>query len=500
MYTPTFEEFRKKARQGNLIPVYREILADLETPVSAFLKIAEGENAFLLESVEGGEKWARYCFLGADPSVILRTKGRRITLERNGVSETWETDGDPLDTLKDLMAEYRPVPVEGLPRFYGGAVGYLSYDMVRFIERLPETTDDDLDLPDAQFMITDALLIFDNVAQKIKVVANVRLEGGGDAEVKSAYDEAVARIEGLIERLNRPLSKEAGPGGAAKTAPGTPDWTSNFKDRASFETAVAEAREKILAGEVIQVVLAQRLSAPVLVDPFDVYRALRTLNPSPYMFFLKLGDLKLVGSSPEVLVRLEGERVEVRPIAGTRPRGANEEEDRELERDLLSDEKERAEHIMLVDLGRNDVGRISHRGTVEVNELMVIERYSHVMHIVSNVRGRLAEGRDAYDVLRACFPAGTVSGAPKVRAMEIIEELEPTRRGPYAGAVGYFSYSGNMDTCIAIRTLAIRGQQAYLGVGAGIVADSVPEREYEETMNKGRALIRAVELAVEGLR
>ncbi|MFQ5913991.1 MAG: anthranilate synthase component I [Nitrospinota bacterium] len=510
MYTPTFEEFRKKARQGNLIPVYREILADLETPVSAFLKIAEGDNAFLLESVEGGEKWARYCFLGADPSVLLRIKGRRITVERNGASETWETEEDPVEALNALMAEYRPVPVEGLPRFSGGAVGYLSYDMVRFFERLPETSTDDLGLPDAQFMITDALLVFDNVAQKIKVVANVHVKDNDGVALRSGYDDAVARIEGIIGRLNRPLfggSSRSGKFGAGisaeesfpKPAAAIPQWTSNFKERASFEAAVAEAREKVLAGEVIQVVLAQRLSVPISADPFDVYRALRTLNPSPYMFFLKFGDLKLVGSSPEVLVRLEGDRVEVRPIAGTRRRGITEEEDQELEKDLLSDEKERAEHIMLVDLGRNDVGRIAHRGTVEVNELMVVERYSHVMHIVSNVRGRLAGGQDAYDVLRACFPAGTVSGAPKVRAMEIIEELEPTRRGPYAGAVGYFSFSGNMDTCITIRTLVIQDGEAYLGVGAGIVADSVPEREYEETMNKGRALIRAVELAVQGL-
>ncbi|MBI2880589.1 MAG: anthranilate synthase component I [Candidatus Tectomicrobia bacterium] len=506
MYTPTFEDFKKKARQGNLIPVYREILADLETPVSAFLKIAAGENAFLLESVEGGEKWARYCFLGADPSVVLRTKGKTITIERNGKTETRRAEGDPLDALKALMADYRPVPVEGLPRFYGGAVGYLAYDMVRFFERLPEMTVDDLGLPDAQFMITDALLIFDNVAQKIKVVANVHLKDlkdTGHAGLRGAYDGAVARIEELIGRLGRPLSRQ---GGARRGTSGPPpeerppEWTSNFKERASFEAAVAEAREKVLAGEVIQVVLAQRLSAPVPVDPFDVYRALRTVNPSPYMFFLKLGGLKLVGSSPEVLVRLEGKQVEVRPIAGTRRRGATEEEDRALERDLLSDEKERAEHIMLVDLGRNDVGRVAERGTVKVNELMVIERYSHVMHIVSNVRGRLAPGKDAYDVLRACFPAGTVSGAPKVRAMEIIEEQEPTRRGPYAGAVGYFSFSGNMDTCIAIRTLVMKDNQAYLGVGAGIVADSVPEREYEETMNKGRALLRAVELAAQGLR
>ncbi len=500
MYYPSQDEFREKTRQGNLIPVYKEILADLETPVSAFLKIAEGENAFLLESVEGGEKWARYCFLGADASTIIRTKGRTITFERNGQTESWEAEGDPLDALKDLMAEYRPVPVDGLPRFYGGAVGYLSYDMVRFFERLPDQAEDDLGLPDAQFMVTDALLVFDNISQKIKVVANVRIRGSSDEAIRSAYQDGIERIENIIDRLKQPLPDWAGSIDTTQSISAISDWSSSFSDRASFETAVAEAREKVHAGEIIQVVLAQRLSARVSADPFDMYRSLRTINPSPYMFYLQFGDLKLVGSSPEVLVRLEEDRVEVRPIAGTRPRGGTEEEDRALERDLLSDEKERAEHIMLVDLGRNDVGRVATRGTVEVNELMVIERYSHVMHIVSNVRAQLEAGRDAYDVLRACFPAGTVSGAPKVRAMEIIEELEPVRRGPYAGAVGYFSFSGNMDTCIAIRTLVIKDGRAYLGVGAGIVADSVPEREFEETMNKGRALIRAVEMAEQGMR
>lgn len=486
MYRPSFEEFKVLAGQGNLIPVYREVLADLETPVSAFLKVGGGDYAFLLESVEGGEKWARYCFLGAEPSLVFRSKGRHITIEGEGKRE--EREGDPLEVLKELLGAYRPVQVEGLPRFYGGAVGYMGYDMVRFFERLPERTEDDLNLPDSLFLLTDTLLIFDHVSQKIKVVANAKLEG---VDVGAAYGEAIAKIEALVEKLQGGLPAPASTGDhAGIESPAALTVTSNFTGK-GFEKAVTRVKEFIRTGEAIQVVLAQRLEVPLASSPFDVYRALRIINPSPYMFYLKLKDLQLVGSSPEVLVRLEGDRIEVRPIAGTRPRGATEEEDRALAEELLRDEKERAEHIMLVDLGRNDIGRVARKGTVEVNELMIIERYSHVMHIVSNVRGQIEDGMDAFDLMRACFPAGTVSGAPKVRAMEIIEELEPTRRGPYAGAVGYFGYSGNMDTCIAIRTLVLTGGRAYLGVGAGVVADSVPEREYQETLNKARALLRA---------
>ena len=489
MYQPSFEEFKVLAGQGNLIPVYREILADLETPVSAFLKVGGGDYAFLLESVEGGEKWARYCFLGAEPSLVFRSKGRHITIEGEGKRE--EREGDPLEVLKEILGAYRPVQVEGLPRFYGGAVGYMGYDMVRFFERLPERTEDDLSLPDSVFLLTDTLLIFDHVSQKIKVVANVKLEG---VDAEAAYREAIAKIEALVEKLQGEVPAPASTGDHAGAESSALTVGSNFTDK-EFEKAVTQVKEFIRTGEVIQVVLAQRLEAPLASSPFDVYRALRIINPSPYMFYLKLKDLELVGSSPEVLVRLEGDRIEVRPIAGTRPRGATEEEDQALAEELLRDEKERAEHIMLVDLGRNDIGRVARKGTVEVNELMIIERYSHVMHIVSNVRGQIEDGMDAFDLMRACFPAGTVSGAPKVRAMEIIEELEPTRRGPYAGAVGYFGYSGNMDTCIAIRTLVLTGGRAYLGVGAGVVADSVPEREYQETLNKARALLRAMEFA-----
>ncbi len=500
-YVPNREEFARLAERGNIVPVYREVLADMETPVSAFLKVEEGPYSFLLESVEGGEKWARYCFLGSRPAAVFEGKGRRIRIHRNGETESFETD-DPLGALRDLLAAYRPVEAPGLPRFWGGAVGYMSYDMVRFIERLPEEAEDDLGLPDCVFLITDTLVIFDHVAQRMKVVAHAQTGGRDPGE---AYDEAVARVEELIARLRGPSvpppTEPVSPPSAApegEPVSAVPGLHSSFS-RERFEAAVAETVELIHAGEAIQVVLAQRLESPLDVHPFSIYRALRTVNPSPYMFYLTLGETTLVGASPEVLVRLEGKRVEVRPIAGTRRRGRDEAEDQALAEELLSDEKERAEHIMLVDLGRNDIGRVCRRGTVRVTEQMLIERYSHVMHIVSNVVGELEEGKDAIDVLRATFPAGTVSGAPKVRAMEIIERFEPVRRGPYAGAVGYFGFGGNMDTCIAIRTLFARGGKLYLEVGAGIVADSKPDFEYEETMNKARGTLRALELARGGL-
>lgn len=493
MYTPSFEEFKKMAEQGNLVPVYREIMADMETPVSAFLKIKEGKYSFLLESVEGGEKWARYCFIGSNPSMVFLSKGNKSTIIRNGKSEVFDNFGDPLEALKKLMAEFTPVALKGLPRFFGGAVGFLSYDIVKFIEELPDTVEDDLNQPDAVFVITDSILIFDNVNQKIKIVSNAFLK---DGNLRESYDKAIYKIESLISRLQKPvvsdiLSKKHDFNKELKVE-------SNFT-KEDFKKAVLKGKEYIYAGDIIQVVLAQRLKTAITTDPFNIYRALRTFNPSPYMYYLQLGEMEIVGASPEVLIRLEGNHVEVRPIAGTRPRGMTEEEDIALEKELLKDEKELAEHIMLVDLGRNDLGRIADIGSVSVNEQMVIERYSHVMHIVSNVKANLKKGKDAYDVLRAVFPAGTVSGAPKIRAMEIIDELEPTRRGPYAGAVGYFSFSGNMDTAITIRTLIIENNTAYLGVGAGIVADSDPEREYQETMNKGKALLKAIEMAENGL-
>ncbi|MFQ5482572.1 MAG: anthranilate synthase component I [Nitrospinaceae bacterium] len=492
MFNPSFEKFKEAAGQGNLIPVWEEILADLDTPVSAYLKIAGGKNSFLLESVEGGEKWARYCFLGCSPSIIIHSKGREVTLTQNGERTLRTVDkGNPLSVLKEVLDQYKPVPDPALPRFFGGAVGFISYDMVRYFEDLPEDTADDLDLPDSLFVITDTLLIFDNVSQTIKIVSNAHT-GGRDLEL--VYRETVEKIEALKQKLRQPLPPQrlaAGEGGDQ-------EMTSNFK-KEDFLKAVRRIKQYIQAGDAIQVVLSQRLRFTIRQDPFTIYRALRTINPSPYMYFLNFGDIQVVGSSPEVLVRLEGEQVEVRPIAGTRPRGRSEKEDQDLEKDLLRDEKELAEHIMLVDLGRNDLGRIAKISSVEVNEKFTIERYSHVMHIVSNVVGRLREGLNGFDVLQAAFPAGTVSGAPKIRAMEIIEEMESTRRGLYAGAVGYLSFNGNLDTAIAIRTLVVKGTTAFLGVGAGIVADSDPEKEFEETMNKGKALLKAIELAERGL-
>ncbi len=492
MFKPSLAEFKELAKSGNLIPVYKEILADLDTPVSAYMKISGGEYSFLLESVEGGEKWARYCFLGCDPSVIISSKGRAITIIKNGKKEIKQIEsGSPLTAVKELLARYKPVSVPNLPRFSGGAVGFISYDMVRFFENLPDNTSDDLDVPDSQFVITDTLLVFDNVSQTIKIVSNAFIE---EENLEAVYEKTTKKISLLEEKLRTPIvtcpvNNDGGPGDLK--------FESNF-EKENFKGAVDKIKQYILEGDAIQVVLAQRLNFKIKKKAFDIYRALRTINPSPYMYFLKFGDLEIVGSSPEILVRLEEEKVEVRPIAGTRKRGKDEEEDLALEKDLLQDEKELAEHIMLVDLGRNDLGRVAKVSTVEVNESFTIERYSHVMHIVSNVRGILKEGLDCFDVLEATFPAGTVSGAPKIRAMEIIEELEPTRRGLYAGTVGYIGFSGNMDTAIAIRTLVVKGQTAFLGVGAGIVADSVSENEFEETMSKGRALLKEIEVAEKG--
>jgi len=495
MVKPTFKEFKEKSKQGNLIPVYKEVLADLDTPVSAYMKMCGGEYSFLLESVEGGEKWARYCFLGFDPSIIVSIKGNEVVVEKNGKSEsTVIAEGNPLAGLKEVLARYQPVEVEGLPRFSGGAVGFVSYDMVRSFENLPEETEDDLEVPDARFVITDTLLIFDNIAQTIKIVSNAHVD---NENIEESYNQAVKNIDAIEKKLRTSLPVDINNESSPKID-SLDRIESNF-EKEHFLDAVQKIKDYILEGDVIQVVLAQRLKFNISKDPFAIYRALRSINPSPYMYYLKFGDLKIVGSSPEILVRLEDEKIEVRPIAGTRKRGKSEEEDKALENDLLNDEKELAEHIMLVDLGRNDVGRVAKTNSVSVNEKFTIERYSHVMHIVSNVQGELKKGLDGYDVLAATFPAGTLSGAPKVRAMEIIEEMEPTRRGLYGGAVGYISFNGNMDTAIAIRTLLIKNNIAYLGVGAGIVADSVPENEFEETMNKGKALLKAIELAEKGL-
>lgn len=491
IYKPSLEEFKAKAQKGNLIPVYKEILADLDTPVSAYMKISGGDYSFLLESVEGGEKWARYCFLGCDPSTVIVIKGNGVTVKSDGVEES-STAEDPLLFIKKYLSRFRPVVADDLPRFTGGAVGFFSYDMVRYFEKLPERTTDDLEVPDAIFVVTDTLLIFDNIGQTIKIVSNAFIE---DGNIEECYRRAIEKIELIGDKLRRGVPAPAVVRGEGN---GCPPIASNFTED-NFKKAVLKVKDYILEGDAFQVVLSQRLKFEITQDPFTIYRAIRMINPSPYMYFLKFGEMQVVGSSPEILVRLEGRQVEVRPIAGTRKRGKTEAEDSELERDLLRDEKELAEHIMLVDLGRNDLGRVAKVNTIEVNERFSVERYSHVMHIVSNVRGVLKDGLDCYDVLQATFPAGTVSGAPKIRAMEIIDELEPTRRGLYAGAVGYIGFSGNMDTAIAIRTLLIKDKIAYLGVGAGIVADSVPEKEFEETMNKGKALLKAIELAERGL-
>jgi anthranilate synthase component 1 len=492
MYSPTLEEFLAHAEEGNLIPVYREIMADMETPVSAFRKIDDGRTSFLLESIEGGEKWARYSFLGSGPGKVFRCRGRRFEILENGRPVREGESSDPLEELKAFMAPYRPVQLDSLPRFFGGAVGYLGYDMVRFVEDLPDTGKQEIGTFDACFLLTETLLIFDNMRQKIKVVCNVHLPPGEDPA--TAYRRGLAGIDALIEQLRTPLPARNPRVASASAEELTPNFTPD-----GFKRAVERCKEYVRAGDVIQVVLSQRFSASLAADPFDIYRALRTINPSPYMFFLRFGETLVIGASPEVLVRKEGEQVEVRPIAGTRPRGADPAGDACLEEDLLADPKECAEHIMLVDLGRNDLGRVCRTGSVEVSELMVIERYSHVMHIVSNVRGQLESGRDAFDVFRATFPAGTLSGAPKIRAMEIIDELEPCRREIYGGAVGYLSFSGNMDLAIAIRTLVVQGDRIHLQAGAGIVADSVPETEYEETLNKARGVMKAIELAQQGL-
>ena len=495
MFKPSFDEFVEKAKLGNLIPIYKEILADLETPVSAYIKIGQGEWSFLLESVEGGEKWARYCFLACDPSAILTLRGKRAVLKTSDNEKSWIVQGDnPLLALKDVLHLYQPVEVEGLPRFSGGAVGFISYDMVRYFEGLPDQTKNDLDIPDAIFVVTDTLLIFDHVGQKIKIVSNTHILNN---DLEFAYKEAIRKIECLEQKLRKGVPESESPEPATKRKEYI-SIESNF-EKEDFKKAVLKVKDYILEGDVIQTVLAQRLKFKLEQDPFTVYRSLRAINPSPYMYYLNFGDIKIVGASPEALIRLEGDVVETRPIAGTRPRGKNESEDVALAKELLEDEKERAEHIMLVDLGRNDLGRVSKLGSVEVNESFTIERYSHVMHIVSNTRGKLKSDCDCFDSLKAAFPAGTLSGAPKIRAMEIIDELEPTRRGIYGGSIGYFGFSGNMDTAIAIRTLVVKEKYAYLGVGAGIVADSDPEKEYQETMNKGKALLKAVELAERGL-
>ncbi len=487
---PSFEEFEALAETTGMVPVRGEFLFDTDTAVTAYHKLARPPFGFLLESVVGGEKWARYSFLGTEPAAAWKLEGGRVSWWTP--SEGWapvETD-DPLGDLDRRLRERTPAPVPGLPRFWGGAVGYFGYDVIRQIERLPDLARDDLELPDAQVLFSSTVLAIDNLFGKAMAIRAVPVEPGLDrAELEARYREAGHAIEELVERL---ASQAPPPPLALRSEPPEdPPFESNMS-REAFEAAVERIREYILAGDAFQVVLSQRLGMRLDGSPFDLYRAIRSLNPSPYLFFVELDGVSLVGASPEVLTRVEGGTITVRPIAGTRRRGRDAGEDEALAADLLSDEKELAEHRMLVDLGRNDVGRVATYGSVRVPEQMVVERYSHVMHICSQVEGALREGLGAVDVLRACFPAGTVSGAPKIRAMEIIEELEPTRRGPYAGAVGYLGYGGlTMDTAIAIRTVVAVGGRAYVQAGAGVVVDSEPASEYEETLNKARALLRA---------
>ncbi len=491
MYYPAKEEFIRLAKKGNLIPVYTEIIADFETPLSAYAKIGRGDYSFLLESVEGGDRIARYSFLGAEPSLIFSSEGNKVTL-REGKAVKNVIVMDPINELKKFLRRYKAVNVPGLPRFYGGFVGFMGYDMVRFMEKLPNKNADDLKIPDSVFMMTDTMLIFDHVDHKIKVVSNAHIK----EDPARSYDEAIRKIDRIVKSLKlSPLKIERL---RSKLHSGALKVRSNFTKK-EYEAIVKRAKEYIRAGDIIQVVPSQRFEMQVSAHPFQIYRALRSVNPSPYMYYLKLGGFSLVGSSPEIMVRCEDGLVELRPIAGTRKRGKSEREDEKLMKDLLNDPKEKAEHIMLVDLGRNDIGRVCDFKTVKVSDFMTIEKYSHVMHIVSDVSGRLSKGKDAFDVMRATFPAGTVTGAPKVRAMEIIDSLENMRRKTYAGCVGYFSFSGNLDCCITIRTILIKDGKAYVQAGGGVVADSVPRREYEETVNKAKALIKAIEMAERGI-
>jgi anthranilate synthase component I len=487
LHPQTYEEFLTLAGEGTVVPVVKRVMADLLTPVAAYLKIERlSPYSFLLESVEGGEKVARYSFLGFDPEIVVRSRANVVSIERGSATE--ETNEPMLAVLRRLSGKHIPVRFADLPPFVSGAVGYLSYDAVRWFEKIPDSHPDEIGIDDAVMMFYSRLLVFDHVRHQIHVIANV-FTGGKTEGLEAEYRNAIDEIEAMEARLEDPIEPLPRRG-----VSGDPRVRSNLT-REKFEHAVTTAKEYITAGDIFQVVLSQRFEVGLSAHPFDVYRALRVVNPSPYMFFLKIADQSIIGASPEMLVRATGRRIEYRPIAGTRPRGATETEDLLLGEEMRADEKEVAEHVMLVDLGRNDLGRVADYGSVDVTDLMIIERYSHVMHLVSAIKARLRPGMDRFDALAACFPAGTVTGAPKIRAMEIIDELEPTRRGVYAGAVMYLDYSGNLDSCIAIRTILTKDGNAYFQAGAGIVADSVPESEYVETVNKARAMLQAIEMA-----
>ncbi len=493
MLRPQPDEFASLATQGNTIPVVREILADLETPLSLFRQLDDGQTTFLLESVEGGEKWARYSFVGTGSRAIFRAHGSRVEWVENGETRSFDAPGDPLEVLRARLAEFTPVQPPGLelPRFTGGAVGSVGWDWVRFVEDIPDENPDELGLPDLWFSFPETVVVYDNVKHTALIVRHVDLRGGGDPA--ALYREAESAIDGVVDRIRGPRVAE--PRYPPVRAP--MELERSITPEAYQET-VKRAKDYVVAGDVFQVVLGLRFTVPLQVDPFLLYRHLRHINPSPYLFFMRMEGPVLISSSPEILVRLEGEQIDVRPIAGTRRRGHDPADDRAMEEELRTDPKEIAEHVMLVDLGRNDVGRVAEIGSVELTEYANIERYSHVMHIVSNVQGRLRGEHDWLDLLRATFPAGTLSGAPKVRAMEIIDELETVRRGPFGGCAGYIDYSGNMDLAITIRTMLVHGDKLSLQAGAGIVADSDPRLEYKECENKARALIQAIDMAREG--
>jgi anthranilate synthase component 1 len=492
-HRPDLDAFLRLAEQAPCVPVYRELTSDGLTPVSAFRKVARGGQSFLFESVVGGEKVGRFSFLGSEPYLRFEAKGSEVRLYRGGEAEPFERfeSEDPFGPLQRQVEARRSVHLPGLPRFVGGAVGFASYDSVRYTEHLPDAPPDDRGLPDLAFGFYDRMVVFDHIRKTVLVVAQARVAELGDA--RAAHGEAAARVDELVDRLSAP-GPELPPIDLDTSGPVTLKTRSNFT-REAYEDVVRRCQEYIKAGDIFQVVPSQRFEVETSADPFDIYRVLRVVNPSPFLFFLPFEGFHLIGCSPEILVRVEDRTVTIRPIAGTRRRGRDEAEDRALAEELLSDPKERAEHIMLVDLGRNDVGRVAETASVRLTELMAVERYSHVMHITSNVNGTLAPGKTAFDALRAGLPAGTVSGAPKVRAMQIIDEMEPVRRGPYAGAVGYIDFTGNMDTCIALRTLVLQGATAYIQAGGGVVYDSVPADEYEETVNKARGLLKAIEIA-----
>jgi anthranilate synthase component 1 len=514
MHSPDFATFNALVADHQLVPVFRRLVCDSLTPVTAFHQLDAGTCACLFESVIGGEKVGRYSFLAAEPVLQLIAHNRLVkTIDAAGKSREWESP-DPLGELERLVSSSRAAALPGLPPFCGGAVGYAGYDTVRYIERLPNPPADDRGLPDLSFALFHKMVVFDHIDKTMYVIVMARVgvqapacgdsvcgpqaEAWTPAEARRAYDDACQEVDQVVARLSRPIA-DLPPADIDTSGEPRVAYESNFR-REDFEEAVEKCLEYIRAGDIFQVVISQRLKTKVRVPPFEIYRTLRVVNPSPFMFYVRTPEVTLVGSSPEIMVRVVSGVVTLRPLAGTRRRGASEEEDRRLAAELLADPKERAEHVMLVDLGRNDVGRVAVYGSVEVSDVMTIERYSHVMHITSNVRGTLAEGKTAFDAMRSALPAGTVSGAPKVRSMQIIDELEPHRRGPYAGAVGYVDFSGNMDTCIALRTLVVQGDTAYIQAGAGIVADSVPSQEYEETLNKARGLLKAIEITERRVR